>query len=366
MTATLARRPAQAATLNDDACWQAVLERRSTADGLFVVAVRTTRIYCRPTCRVKQPMRKNVSFYRNARAAEDAGYRACKRCHPADKLPPEATLVKAICRRLESADAAPSLDELSAEFGFSKFHLQRVFRRAVGVSPRQYFDVKRLERAKAALRNGNGVAAAVYGAGYGSGSRLYERSDAMLGMTPGSYRKGGAGMTINYTIVTSPFGRMLVGATDRGVSAVSFGDSDPPLEHHLHSEYADAEIKRDDAAMRPWVERVLRVCDRGEARSDMLPLDIRATAFRMRVWQELRKIPRGETRTYQEIAQAVGEPNAARAVGNACGANPVSMVIPCHRVVRSDGSLGNYGWGPERKKKMLKAEGATKTAAATR
>jgi AraC family transcriptional regulator of adaptative response/methylated-DNA-[protein]-cysteine methyltransferase len=357
VTATAAR-PDTSSALNDDACWQAVLERRTTADGLFVVAVRTTRIYCRPTCRVKQPMRKNVSFYPSPRAAEAAGYRACKRCHPADRLPPEATLVKAICRRLETADAAPSLDELSAEFGFSKFHLQRLFRRAVGVSPRQYFDVKRMERAKSALRNGNGVAEAVYGAGYGSGSRLYERADRMLGMTPGSYRKQGAGMTIAYTIVTSPFGRMLVGATDRGVSAVSFGDSDAPLEKHLRDEYEGAAITRDDAAMRPWVERVLRVCERGETRDDLLPLDIRATAFRMRVWQELRKIPRGETRTYADIARAVGEPKASRAVGNACHVNPVSMVIPCHRVVRTDGSLGGYGWGIERKKKMLKVEGA--------
>jgi AraC family transcriptional regulator of adaptative response/methylated-DNA-[protein]-cysteine methyltransferase len=358
-TSTLSRSaPAARTSLNDDACWQAVLERRATADGLFVVAVRTTRIYCRPTCRVKTPMRKNVRFYRSARQAEEAGFRACKRCHPADKLPPEATLVKAICRRLEAAETAPSLDELAAEFGFSKFHLQRLFRRAVGVSPRQYYDVKRLERAKSALRNGNGVAQAVYGAGYGSGSRLYERAGAMLGMTPGSYQRKGAGMTINYTIVTSPFGRMLVGATERGVSAVSFGDSDAPLERHLHDEYEGAAIMRDDAAMRPWVERVLRVCERGETRDDMLPLDIRATAFKLRVWQELRRIPRGEVRTYADIARAVGEPAAARAVGNACGSNPVAMVIPCHRVVRSDGQPGNYGWGPERKKKMLKAEGA--------
>jgi AraC family transcriptional regulator of adaptative response/methylated-DNA-[protein]-cysteine methyltransferase len=180
----------------------------------------------------------------------------------------------------------------------------------------------------------------------------------MLGMTPGSYQRKGAGMTINYTIVTSPFGRMLVGATERGVSAVSFGDSDAPLERHLRDEYEGAEIMRDDAAMRPWVERVLRVCERGETRDDMLPLDIRATAFKLRVWQELRRIPRGEVRTYADIARAVGEPAAARAVGNACGSNPVAMVIPCHRVVRSDGQPGNYGWGPERKKKMLKAEGA--------
>jgi len=343
--------------LNDDACWDAVLERRPSADGLFVIAVRTTGIFCRPTCPARPPKRENVAFFASPAEAAAAGYRPCKRCHPADPQRPEHLLVRDICRRLDDADRVVTLDELATEFSMSKFHLQRVFRRAVGVSPRAYADARRLERAKEALRNGNGVADAVYGAGYGSGSRLYERASAQLGMTPGSYRRRGAGMRIAYTIVTTTYGRMLVGATERGVASVGFADNDERLESYLRGEYSGAEIVRDDALMQPWIKRVLRVVEEGEA-PGALPLDIRATSFKLRVWQELQRIPRGQTRTYSDIARAIGAPNAARAVGNACGTNPVAYVIPCHRVVREDGSLGGYGWGIERKKQMLRREGA--------
>jgi AraC family transcriptional regulator of adaptative response/methylated-DNA-[protein]-cysteine methyltransferase len=350
-------------TLNDEACWQAVLERRKSAAGLFVIAVRTTKIFCRPTCPARTPKRENVEFYRSPRLAEDAGYRACKRCRPADQLTPESTLVRDVCKRLTSAERIPSLDELGAEFGLSKYHLQRVFRRAVGITPREYAEAKRLERAKKALRNGNGVAGAVYDAGYGSSSRLYERSDELLGMTPARYQRLGEGMRIGYTIVTSTFGRLLVGATERGVSAVSFSDSDEPLVNALFCEYEGAEIVRDDVGMRPWVKEVLRAVDQGEVRDD-LPLDIRATAFRMRVLQELRRIPRGETRTYGEVARAIGAPKAARAVGNACHNNPVAVIIPCHRVVAGGNKLGGYGGGIDKKVRLLEREGATVPPAA--
>ena len=347
----------RATALNDEACWQAVLERRPSASGLFVIAVKTTGIFCRPTCPARTPKRENVRFFAAPRLAEEAGFRACKRCRPADQLAPESALIRRMCKRLASSEQIPSLDALGAEFGLSKYHLQRVFRRAVGISPRAYAEAKRMERAKAALRNGNGVTGAIYDAGYGSSSRLYERSDEMLGMTPARYQRRGEGMRIAYTIVTSTFGRLLVGATDRGISAVSFGDADEPLMRTFFQEYEGAEIVRDDAAMKAWVQDVLRVVDRGEARDD-LPLDIRGTAFRMRVWQELRRIPRGETRSYADVARAIGAPGAARAVGGACGSNPVAVIIPCHRVIAEGGTLGGYGGGLDRKVRLLEREGA--------
>ncbi len=343
--------------LNDDACYEAMLERRPSASALFIVAVRTTGIYCRPTCAARTPKRQNVEFFSVARHAEAAGYRACKRCRPAERITPEAQLIRIVCRRLEQDGPAPSLDTLSAEFGVSKYHLQRTFTRVVGVSPRRYAEARRMERLKRGLRAENGVAAAVYDAGFGSSSRVYERAPSQLGMTPGSYRKRGEGMRIAFTIVPCSFGRMLVGATERGVSAVKFADADRGLVDALQAEYDGAEIARDDAAMRPWVERVLRIVEQGDVH-DQLPLDIRATSFRLRVWEELRRIPRGETRTYGEVAAAIGKPKAARAVGQACHFNPIAGVIPCHRVVAGGGKLGGYAGGLERKKKILRHEGA--------
>lgn len=347
---------AHASTLNEEACWQAVVERRASARGLFVVAVRTTGVFCRAGCPARVPKRQNVAFYASARQAAAAGYRPCKRCRPSEALSPEQDVVRRICRRLEAADGVPTLDELSAEFGLSKFHLQRLFRRAVGVSPRAYASGRRAERVKQALSEGDGVAGAAYASGFGSGSRLYAESDGLLGMTPGVYRRRGSGMRIAYTIVDSRFGRLLVGATERGVSAVNFGDRDAALEDGLRHEYPAAEIVRDDGATRRWVRDVLRAVDRGEA-TESLPLDIRATAFRLRVWQELRRIPRGETRTYAQVARAIGEPKAARAVGQACGANPVAVLIPCHRVVSEGGGLGGYASGIARRRRILRAEG---------
>jgi AraC family transcriptional regulator of adaptative response/methylated-DNA-[protein]-cysteine methyltransferase len=343
-------------TLNEDNCWEAVLQRRASSDGLFVVAVRTTKIYCRPSCPSRRPMRQNVRFFAGPDEAERAGYRACKRCRPRDPVRRDASLVKEICRRLEDCTvAAPTLGELSAEFGVSQFHLQRTFKRVTGLSPRRYAESFRSARLKDGLRGTNGVASAVYAAGYGSSSRVYETSRGMLGMTPGRYGRGGAGMRISYTITTCTFGRMLVGATEHGVSAVSFGDSEAPLERELRLEYPAAEISRDDAAMRRWVDAVVRAIETGEERPP-LPLDIQATAFRARVWQALRAIPRGETRSYSEIAREVGAPKAARAVGNACKSNPVAGIIPCHRVVREDGSLGGYLSGVARKRALLDHE----------
>ena len=358
----LATLTSPATTLNEDACWEAVEQRRKTSDGLFFVAVTSTKIYCRPSCPSRTPMRKNIRFFRTPDECEAAGFRACKRCQPRDPVRSDVTLVKRIARRIEATDATPRLADLSAEFGVSQFHLQRTFKRVTGLTPRQYADARRTERLKTTLRNGagNGVAAAVYEAGYGSSSRAYESAPGQLGMTPAAYGRGGAGMQIAFTITTCMFGRMLVAATERGISAVTFGDSDKPMVEALHAEYPAAEIARDDTSMRRWVEGVLRTVDAGE--QPQLPLDIRATAFRRKVWEALRAIPRGETRTYSQIAKSIGAPKAARAVGNACHDNPVAGIIPCHRVVAANG-LGWYAFGLDTKKKLLAREGAQEASA---
>jgi AraC family transcriptional regulator of adaptative response/methylated-DNA-[protein]-cysteine methyltransferase len=338
-------------------CYEAILQRRQTSDGLFFTAVTSTKIYCRPSCPSRTPLRKNVRFFRTADEAEAAGFRACKRCRPRDPMRSDAALVKAICRTLDQREKSPTLAELSREFGVSLFHLQRTFTKVTGLSPRKYAEARRTDRLKTTLRNGNGVTSAVYAAGYGSSSRVYEKAAAQLGMTPASYGRGGAGMRIGYTITTCSYGRLLVAATERGVSAVKFGDRDETVLEALHAEYPAAEIARDDTSMRRWVEGVIEAVE-GRAEQAQLPLDILATAFRRRVWDALRAIPRGETRTYSQIARAVGSPKAARAVGNACHVNPVAVVIPCHRVVAEGGGLGGYAYGLETKKKLLASEGA--------
>lgn len=354
MVATM---PASAPTLNEDACWEAVEQRRKTSDGLFFVAVTSTKIYCRPSCPSRTPMRKNIRFFRSPNECEAAGFRACKRCKPRDPVRGDVALVKAISRRLDRAEDALTLAELSAEFGVSPFHLQRTFKRIAGVSPKQYAAAKRVERLKDGLRNGNGVASAAYGAGFGSASRVYETAGGALGMTPGRYGRGGAGMQISFTITTCAYGRMIVAATEHGISSLGFGDSDEPMISALHREYPEAAILRDDSGMRRWLDRVLAAVKDGTG-EQQLPLDIRATSFKLRVWEALRKIPRGETRSYSDIARTIGAPKAARAVGNACATNPVAVLIPCHRVIKEDGSLGNYGYGVDRKTKMLEQEGA--------
>lgn len=349
----VAERPAR--RLNDDQCWQAVSERRSSATGLFVVAVRTTKVYCRPGCPARMPKRENVEFYATPQEAESAGYRACLRCKPRERVRSDVALIQRVCARLDAAEQPPTLASLSREFGVSAFHLQRTFKRITGITPKQYTQARRVEPLKRGLRGANGVAAAGYDAGFGSSRGLYEQSPVRLGMTPAAYRRGGAGMTIRYTIATSAFGRMLVAATERGLSAMSFGERDADLEQRLLVEYPAADIAREDASMKTWLDQVLRSVNDGEPNAH-LPLDIRATAFRARVYEALRAIPRGETRSYADIARSIGAPRAQRAVGNACNTNPVGYVIPCHRVVRSDGSIGGFRGGVARKEKMLARE----------
>jgi AraC family transcriptional regulator of adaptative response/methylated-DNA-[protein]-cysteine methyltransferase len=274
---------------------------------------------------------------------------------PADD-DPKVRLAREACRLIEANLEEPlSLADLSGRLALSPAYLQRLFKQVTGITPRQYADACRLGRLKSRLRQRRTVTMALYEAGYGSSSRLYERAADQLGMTPGTYQRGGRGMCIGYTLAASPLGRLLLAATERGVCAVCLGEKDGPLETALKAEYPAAEVRRDDAALAPWLGELLEHL-RGQRPHLRLPVDVQATAFQWRVWQELLKIPYGSTRTYTEIARAVGRPSAVRAVARACATNPVAVVIPCHRVVREDGSLAGYRWGVERKQKLLDRE----------
>jgi AraC family transcriptional regulator of adaptative response/methylated-DNA-[protein]-cysteine methyltransferase len=353
--------------------WQAVETRDRGADGAFVYAVRSTGIYCRPSCPSRKPRRAQVKFFPLPEAAEQEGFRACLRCQPrlARLRDPRTAAVARVCREIEAqidadgglpangdASGAPlTLSTLSSTAGMSAHQLERAFRSVMGISPRQYADARRMRRLKSRLRKGDDVTTALYDAGFGSSSRLYERAPAQLGMTPATYRQGGAGMKIHYTIVASPLGRLLVGATDRGISALYLGKDDGPLESSLRKEYPRAEIQRDRNGLEGWVGKILEHLRGREPNLD-LPTDVQATAFQRRVWEELRKIPYGTTRTYSQVARAIGKPKAIRAVARACATNPVSVVVPCHRVVREDGNLAGYRWGLERKLALLEHESA--------
>ncbi len=335
----------------------AVAARDRSMDGVFYYAVLSTGIYCRPWCPSKRPLRENVVFFRAREAAEHAGFRPCKRCKPdtAAASDPSGQLVEKVCRYIDTHPDEPvTLEVLSRALGISPFHLQRTFKARTGITPRAYADSRRLNSLKAGLREGHSVTRSLYDAGYGSSSRLYERATAQLGMTPSRYRKQGAGVTMHYTIAPTPIGRMLLAATERGVCAVRFGDSAASLERELSVEYPKAEIVRSDRKLGGHV-KALREIMQGES-SAGLPLDIQATAFQRRVWEELQAIPRGTTKSYSKIAADIGHPKAARAVARACATNPVAIAIPCHRVVREDGAMGGYRWGVNRKKKLLALE----------
>ncbi len=344
----------------DTARWRAVQARDERYDGLFVTAVRTTGIYCRPSCPARHPARGNVRFYPDAAAAEGGGYRPCRRCKPKDAAPWSERLarIERICRHIEAnLDERVSLRALAALAGLSPSHFQRAFLRATGVSPAAYADARRLERLKGHLRRKDGITMAMYEVGYGSSSRLYERAPRALGMTPGAYRAGGAGAAIAFATAESPVGRVLVAATERGLCSVKVGTSERVLLRAFRDEFPAATIRRDQAGVGQWVRRVLAAID-GRAPKSSLPLDIRATAFQRRVWEELCRIPRGETRTYAEVARTIGKPRAARAVGRACATNPVAIVVPCHRVVGTSGTLTGYAYGLSVKRSLLEREGA--------
>jgi len=330
------------------------MARDARQDGRFVFAVRTTGIYCRPSCPSRRPRRDSVEFFLDPRQAEGAGYRACLRCKPTE-ISSQAQAVLQARKLLDEAEGVLTLAELSKQVRVSPFHLQRLFKRATGLSPREYQSARRMQQVKHGLRKGDDVTTALYNAGFGSASRLYEKSHQQLGMTPGAYRRGGTGVTVQYAIVPSPLGRMLVAATPRGMCAVRFGDTASELESELRAEFHAATLVRDEAALQRYTKPLLASL-RGESVTIEIPLDVRATAFQMKVWEKLREIPAGETRSYSEVAQGIGDPKAVRAVARACASNPVALAVPCHRVVRSDGELAGYRWGVQRKKKLLKME----------
>jgi AraC family transcriptional regulator of adaptative response/methylated-DNA-[protein]-cysteine methyltransferase len=343
---------------HDDELWQAVTSKDKRYDGQFVFAVSSTQIYCRPSCPSRRPHRERVSFFSLPEAAEQAGFRACLRCQPkrARVLDPQIEMVQKICHYLDSSDSeVVKLSDLAAKTGVSVFHLQRTFKNIMGISPRQYLAAKRFGNFKSRVREGESVTKALYDSGFNSSSQLYEHAADELGMTPATYGRSGRGVNISYTIVDSPLGRLLVAMTERGVCSVTMGDRDSLLVKGLQAEFSEAQIERDDVALLGTVRVVLNHLSAKEPHLD-LPLDIRATAFQRQVWEKLRAIPFGETMSYGDVAKSLGKPGAVRAVGRACATNPVALVIPCHRVVREDRSLGGYRWGLERKQKLLDQE----------
>jgi AraC family transcriptional regulator of adaptative response/methylated-DNA-[protein]-cysteine methyltransferase len=338
-----------------DSRWQAVIARDASRDGVFVFAVTSTGVYCRPSCPSRRPRRDRVRFFSKPDEAERAGFRACLRCRPRDANSRTKT-VGSICQFLrEHTDEPVTLAALGERFGMNPFHLQRVFKSVVGVSPREYADAIRIKSFKAQVRSGRSVTDAIYEAGFGSSSRLYERSGLQLGMTPATYQRGGKGMFIRYTTLDSPVGRMLLAATDHGVCAISFGDSDGGLLEGLRREFPDATVRRGDVVLRRWVRALLEQLH-GERPLPQLPLDVQATAFQRRVWEHLQSIPYGTTKSYGEVARAIGRAEGARAVARACASNPLAVAVPCHRVVRGTGDLGGYRWGIDRKKALLEME----------
>jgi AraC family transcriptional regulator of adaptative response/methylated-DNA-[protein]-cysteine methyltransferase len=345
---------------NEDELWQAVVAKDQRYDGQFVFAVSSTKVYCRPSCPSRRANREHVSFYGLPEAAEHAGYRACLRCQPkrARVMDPQVELVQNVCRYLDAGESDEvKLADLAAKTGVSLFHLQRTFKSVMGISPRQYLAARRFGQFKSSVKEGESITNALYDSGFNSSRRLYENAAGELGMTPATYSRGGRGVNINYTIVDSPLGRLLVAVTERGVCSVSMGESDRQLEKLLRREFSEATIERTDGALRETVSKILRHLNGKEPHLE-LAVDVRATAFQRQVWEQLRAIPYGQTASYGDVAKALGKPGAVRAVGHACATNPVALVIPCHRVIREDKSLGGYRWGLERKQRLIDTERA--------
>ena len=366
-TVALASPSSTDAVPDEAACWQAVQRRDRSYNGRFWFSVRTTGVYCLPSCAARPPLRRNVEFHASPEMAEAAGFRACKRCKPRDwPTGPGADLglskpVAHACALFDATDrdTPPSLAEVARKVGLTPGALGKRFIAELGLNPRDWLAARKRQRFRKALRDGEAVADALYGAGYGSPSRVYETSDKALGMTPATYAKGGAGAHIDYTTVDSDYGRVLVAATHKGIAAVFLGDNDGALERDLKRDFPAADIARNDNALAPRVKGVLaRLYGRKPSALDAadVPLDIVGTAFQWKVWKELTRIPPGETRTYGEIARRIGEPGAARAVGRACATNQAAGVIPCHRAVGARGALSGYRWGLARKERLLSDE----------
>ena len=343
-----------------DSAWRAVLERDPAHDQRFVFAVKTTGIYCRPSCPARRPKRENVEFFDDASTAVSAGYRACLRCRPDRPSPTDPDRIAQARRLIETATVGdPNLTQLAAQVGLSPGHLQRTFKARYGLSPRQFAVARRNQRLRRALKEGATVSRATYDAGFGSSSRLYEAAGTLLGMTPARYAKGGLGQTIRFAVVPTRFGSLLVAGTERGICAVLLGQTREALGQSLRSEFPRATIEpvdlRRDRALADLVDRVTRQFG-AEGTASQIPLDVTGTDFQLRVWNALLAIPRGTTRSYAAIARGIGRPRAVRAVASAIGSNRVAVVIPCHRVIREDGSLGGYRWGLKTKQRLLDEE----------
>ncbi len=351
---------------DQDRLWNGFLARDRSLDGVVICGVISTGIYCRPTCPARRPRRSQVVFFDSAAEARNAGLRACRRCHP-DRPETDADLVRAACefaaRYLETHERAPRNPELAAAMGIGSGRLQRLFRETTGLTPAQYVRGLRVERFKSLAKGGANVSEAIYDSGFGSSSRLYENAVQQLGMTPATYRKGGAGAVIRYVTERSSMGWLLVGATAKGVCSVKMGDDATALVAELHREFSAATLipagpgdgDHESQSLKSWLTSILGYLDGHDVDID-LPLDVKATAFQWRVWRQLQSIPAGERRSYQQMARALGNDSASRAVGRACATNPVAPIIPCHRAVRQDGALAGYRWGLHRKEALLEME----------
>jgi AraC family transcriptional regulator of adaptative response/methylated-DNA-[protein]-cysteine methyltransferase len=349
--------------VDETTAWNSVLNRDAAADDDFFYGVTTTHIYCRPSCPSRRPRRENTTFFSSTEAAERAGFRACHRCHPNRPKSQNGAIQRArdyIDEHAADLDERITLSLLSDHAGLSPYHLQRKFKQTVGLTPAQYIRARKSEKLKTELRKGETVSRASFGAGYGSSSRAYEDAATRLGMTPATYKRGGAGARIDYVMTKTSLGVLLVGATERGVCSVTLGDSQRDVEEALANEYPAAERKRVGAAegeLHAWVQAVVGAIE-GERPPTDVPIDVQASAFQWKVWRELQKIPLGQTRSYSDIAAAIGAPRAVRAVASACANNRVALLIPCHRVIRQSGELGGYRWGLDRKKRLLEKESA--------
>ncbi|MBK7600633.1 MAG: bifunctional DNA-binding transcriptional regulator/O6-methylguanine-DNA methyltransferase Ada [Acidobacteria bacterium] len=356
----------QPETLDETACWEAVIANDSTKDGQFYFGVMTTGVYCRPSCKARLPLRKNVRFYKSPEAAERDGLRPCKRCHPKNDNDAHAGLMHDICRYIDThSDEKLDLKTLAAQAMMSESHFQKTFKTQIGVSPRAYQEALRLERVRGALQKGESISGAIYSAGYGSGSRVYEKIDGRLGMTPKAYREGGRGESISYATARTQLGPVMIAATDRGVCFLQFDDFEEDLAAQLKKEFPRATIAEMPNALRDqfdlWIAALNDYLS-NDVVDLKLPLDIRGTAFQLKVWSYLQTIPSGELQSYKEVAEATGNPKSVRAVATACASNRIAIAIPCHRVIRGNGELAGYRWGLPRKRALIDLERNSRSA----